>query len=182
MGKGKFSPVEQVGWVEKQVKAIDELIDSGRLVVDMVQGTAAIDSCLYIYYNRPDDDKLMMGFCQMLRTWIKFQRAWKKGELLRLLDEGAYNRIAMEELTDMIAQKHHHPLMKQKIAPPTLDAEKLKKDEVQLKAYLEEYINGRYCPWPDSAPILVVCIDSQGNGIATIEQTNTPLHLKHTAL
>ena len=160
--------------VEKQVKAIDTLITSGRLVVDMLQGTAAMDSYLWIYYTQ--DDKLMQGFCIMLRTWINFQRSWKKGELLRMMGEGTFQHIAEEELKMSANQKQHPAAMMGRVSPSILQAEKLSEERTdeQKLMYLGEYINSRYCLWPDAAPVLVLCIGNDGKLIGSVEHTSTP--------
>lgn len=158
---------------EKQVKAIDNLIQSSRLVVDMLLGTAAMDSYLWLYYSR--QDKLMHGFCLMLRTWINFQRSWKKGELLRMVDEGCFTRIREEELLETIEQKKYPKAMQSSISPTRLNAEKMMLgSEEQRRQYLEEYIQQRYCLWPDAAPVSVVCIGTNGELIASVEQTTKP--------
>lgn len=160
--------------VEKQVKAIDNLIHSGHLVADMLQGTAAMDSYLWIYYTQ--DDKLMQGFCIMLRTWINFQRSWKKGELLRMVEEGAYEHIAEDELQMIVKQKNLPEAMMRRVAPAVLHPEKLsgERTDEQKRMYLEEYINSRFCLWPDAAPILVLCIGHDGKLIGKVEQTSVP--------
>ena len=160
--------------VEKQVKAIDNLITSGRLVVDMLQGTAAMDSYLWIYYTQ--DDKLMQGFCIMLRTWINFQRSWKKGELFRMMEEGSFQYIAEDELKMLANQKQHPAAMMGRVSPSMLRTEKLSEERTdeQKRMYLEEYINSRYCLWPDAAPVLVLCIGNDGKLIGSVEHTSTP--------
>lgn len=166
--------------LEKQVKAIDNLIKSGRLVVDMLQGTAAMDSYLWIYYTK--DDKLMQGFCIMLRTWINFQRSWKKGELLRMTEEGAFQYIAEDELKMSASQKHQPAAMTGRVSPAMIRHEKLSEEctDEQKRMYLEEYINSRYCLWPDAAPVLVLCIGNDGRLIGSVEHTSTPstIHYK----
>ena len=165
--------------VEKQVKAIDNLIQSSRLVVDMLQGTAAMDSYLWVYYTQ--DDKLMQGFCIMLRTWINFQRSWKKGELFRLMEEGAFNHIAEDELRMLAKQKQHPAAMMGRVSPTVLQSEKLSegRTDEQKRMYLEEYINSRYCLWPDAAPVLVLCIGHDGKLIGTLEQTSVPSNINY---
>lgn len=165
--------------VEKQVKAIDNLIQSGRLVVDMLQGTAAMDSYLWVYYTQ--EDKLMQGFCVMLRTWINFQRSWKKGELLRMMEEGAFQHIAEDELQMLAKQKQHPAAMMGRVSPTVLQSEKISKERTdeQKRMYLEEYINSRYCLWPDAAPVLVLCIGHDGKLIGQVEQTSVPSSINY---
>lgn len=172
--KGEAVAVDEL---EKQVKAIDNHITSGRLVVDMLQGTAAMDSYLWIYYTKTD--KLMHGFCIMLRAWINFQRSWKKGELLRMVEEDAFQGIAEDELKELAKQKKHPEAMKARVSPTLLNPDKLSEERTkeQKKQYLEEYINNRYCLWPDAAPVLVLCIGTEGNLIASVEQTVVPSRL-----
>lgn len=181
MSKPKYNKGEAVvvDSLEKQVAAIDNLIRSGRLLVDMLQGTAAMDSYLWIYYTHSDE--LMNGFCVMLRSWINFQRSWKKGELLRMMEDGAFAHIAQDELNTLSQQKGYPEGMKNRVSPALLRPEKLSEDRTheQKKQYLEEYINSRYCLWPDAAPILVLCIGAQGNPVALVEQTNQPMNLKY---
>lgn len=173
--KNKKSIVGEVNDLGKQVKAIDNHIQSGRLVVDMLQGTAAMDSYLWIYFTRTDD--MIKGFCIMLRRWINFQRSWKKGELLRMVDEGAYHSIKEEELKELAKQKQHPLVMTSRVSPTLLDPDKISGSlsEEQKKQYLSEYVNNRYCLWPDAAPVLVLCIGTKGNVIASVEQVASTL-------
>lgn len=173
--KYKKSIVGEVNELEKHVKAIDNHIKSGRLVVDMLQGTAAMDSYLWIYFTRTDD--MMKGFCIMLRRWINFQRSWKKGELLRMVEEGAYASIQEDELKELAKQKQHPLVMTARVSPTLLDPEKISgslSDE-QKEQYLSEYVNNRYCLWPDAAPVLVLCIGTKGNVVASVEQVASTL-------
>ena len=177
--KYKRDKAETTDSLEKQVAAIDNLIQSGRLVVDILQGTAAMDSYLWIYYTQ--DDKLMEGFCLMLRSWINFQRSWKKGELLRMLEERAFDGIAEEELKSMNEMKKYPSAMNGRVSPTPLRPDQLSSTRTteQKQKYLEEYITHRYCLWPDAAPILVLCIGNNGQLICSVEQTTTPLSLNY---
>ena len=159
--------------LEKQVTAIDNLIESEQLMVDMLQGTAGMSSYLWIYYTQSDE--LMQGFCTMIRTWINFQRSWKKGELLRMVEEGAFLNLAESELTDMTANNSMPEAMKGRLSPTQLRIEKLEEgmSDEQKKQYLEEYINSRYCIWPSAAPIAVICIGHKGEVIASVEEIGT---------
>lgn len=165
--------------LEKNVKAIDNLIHSGRLFVDMLQGTAAMDSYLWLYYNQ--QDKLMEGMCVMLRDWINFQRSWKKGELLRLIEEGAYSHIQANELQELCEQRKYPSAMEGKLRPTPLRTDKLSgtASDEQKKQYLREYVNSRYCLWPDAAPLTVLCIGSKGQLTASVEQTNQPPRINY---
>lgn len=171
----KKGAVGEVNDLEKHVKAIDGHIQSGRLVVDMLQGTAAMDSYLWIYYTRTDD--MMKGFCIMLRRWINFQRSWKKGELLRMVEEGAYASIQKDELKELAKQKNYPMIMTGRVSPTLLDPEKISgpMSDEQKKQYLSEYVNNRYCLWPDAAPVLVMCIGVKGDLIASVEQQSNSI-------
>ena len=181
MNKPKYKGIAaHADTLGKEIKAIDNLITS-HLVVDMLRGTAAMDSYLWIYYSK--DDKLMQGFCIMLRQWINFQRAWKKGELLRMIEEGQYSFIGENELSELCEQKKFPVELKDRISPTPLKPERLSQsgNEEQKKQYLEEYVNSRYCPWPDAAPILVLCIGTDGSALASVEQTIRPSRLNFQA-
>lgn len=174
--KYKRGPAVQVDKLEKSVKTIDTLISSGRLHVDMLQGAAAMDSYLWLYYNQ--SDKMMQGFCLMLRTWINFQRAWKKGELLRLLNTGFYEQFITQETSGSTSSLMAD--IPNRVSPPTLPLTKiLTATEEQKHRYMDEYIRGRYCPWPDAAPLLVVCIDSEGKAVCSVEQSCIPSSLNY---
>lgn len=175
--KYKKGIVGEVNDLEKQVKTIDNLIRSGRLVVDMLQGTAAMDSYLWIYYTRTD--AMMEGFCIMLRRWINFQRSWKKGELLRMIEEGAYSNIQEDELKELAKQKQYPIAMTGRVSPTLLRPEKISSElsNEQKQQYLTEYVNNRYCLWPDAAPLLVLCIGTQSEVIASVE--HRPNHLTY---
>lgn len=179
--KYKKGAAVQVDSLEKQVKAIDHLIASGRLVVDMLQGTAAMDSYLWLYYAQKDE--LMHGFCLMLRQWINFQRSWKKGELLRMVEEGAYTHIRENELMELAKQKQYPIALTGRVSPTLLRPEKLKGNlsDEQKKEYLEEYVCARYCLWPDAAPVLIVCIGNDGKVVASVEQVNQPSNIRYQA-
>lgn len=163
---------ERVDQFEKEINAIDKHIESGRLVVDILRGTAAMDSYLWIYYNRTE--KMIQGFCMLIRQWVNFQRSWKKGELLRMVQEGSYDGIKENELKELLEQKKFPSEVANRISPSNLNEEKMGNSEEQKKRYLEEYVNSRYCLWPDVAPILVLCVGNDGNVIASIEQTQHP--------
>lgn len=179
--KYKKGAAVQVDSLERQVKAIDLLIESGRLVVDMLQGTAAMDSYLWLYYTQKDE--LMHGFCLMLRRWLNFQHSWKKGELLRMVEEGAYSHIQEDELKELANQKQYPIALTGRVSPTLLRSEKLSGNmsDGQKKEYLEEYIHARYCLWPDAAPILVVCVGNDGKVVASVEQVNQPSNIRYQA-
>ena len=173
--KKKENPFMDVVNLEKHVTAIDNLIADGKLVVDMFQGTAAMDTYTWLYYS--DKDQLMLGFCVMLRKWINFQRSWKKGELLRMIEEGNYQYLAEDEIETLAKQKTIHESMKNRVFPILLQREKLSGNlsDEQKRQYLTEYVNSRYCLWPDAAPVLVLCIGTNGNLIASVEQFSQSL-------
>lgn len=182
MSKPKYpkDAVERTAELEKQVKAVDNLIKSSRLLVNMLQGTAAMDSYLWNYYSQ--SEAMMHGFCLMLRTWINFHRSWKKGELLRLIEEGKYNDLTANELKEYTETAKLPAYMAGFFPPTLLRRDKLSDEygEEQKKRYLEEYVNSRYCLWPNAAPIHVACISTQGKVIVTLEQTEVPLSMHYT--
>ena len=164
---------ERVDQFEKEINAIDKHIESGRLVVDHLRGTAAMDSYLWIYYTRTD--KMMQGFCMLIRQWINFQRSWKKGELLRMIQEGSYDGIRENELKEMLEQQKFPIAVNNGISPTNLSEDKIDNhSDEQKRRYLEEYVNARYCLWPNVAPILVACVGNDGKVIASVEQTQHP--------
>ena len=165
--------------LERQLKSIDNLIEKGMLVVDMLQGTAAMNSHVWNYYMQ--NDKMTHGFCIMLRSWINFQRSWKKGELLQMTEDGSFNRIAEDEIEMLAKQAKHPSVMTGRVSPSVLRTDKLSDDksDEQKRMYLKEYITNRYCLWPDAAPILLVCIGVEGKAIATLEQTTVPSQLNY---
>ena len=167
--------VGEVDDLSKHVSAIDNLIKNEALVVDMLQGTAAMEPHLWIYYSK--SDKMMQGFCIMLRRWINFQRSWKKGELLRMIESGTYSGIQEAELKELAKQKQYPIAMTGRLSPSLLQPEKLNGNlsDEQKKQYLTEYVNNRYCLWPDAAPVLVLCISMKGEVIASVEQKSNSL-------
>lgn len=86
--KRKINP-KAIDLFQKQVNSIDKLIEIGYVLIDMKTPLVSIDPYIHLYYTQTvkgDDTALYQGFCTMLRTWINFQRARKKGDLLRMLD------------------------------------------------------------------------------------------------
>lgn len=155
----------------KQIATIDRHIEQGYLMVDMVNAVVSIDPYLHIYYQQAiqgDDTKLYRGFCLMLRLWINYQRAYKKGELLRLLEEGCYDTISTREMADIANRKPFRPCMQKLSEAPTLPSSTLSLEERQ--AWLEQYIEKRYGTLSDTTPLLIIVIDNEGNTIATVEE------------
>lgn len=76
----------------KGIRAIDKLMESGVLNIDFLRGVATLESYLHLYLLNDDlkndnDDKAYKDLCYMIRMWINHQRAYKKGDLLRMIDE-----------------------------------------------------------------------------------------------
>lgn len=154
---------------QKQIVAISRLIEHGWLLIDMSSGVVGIDSFLHTYYQQSiqgDDTKLYRGFCQMLRLWINFQRAFKKGELLHMLKEGAYDEITTKELAEIT---NHNPFFTKtqghkEISP--LPSSEMNIDE--RRTWLEKYINQRYGNFADTDPLQIIVIGSKGQPIIKI--------------
>lgn len=120
---------------------------------------------------------MMEGFCIMMRTWINFQRSWKKGELLRMIEEGAYSELQEAELKELAKQKQYPLAMAGRLSPALLDPDKItaSMSDEQKAQYLSEYVCNRYCLWPDAVPVLVLCIGVKGDVIASVEHKSNSL-------
>lgn len=96
--------LRSIDFMERQVKIIDFFIEEGSMVVDMHAALASIDTRLYArIFMQGDEDLLLSGLCSMLRSWIDFQRAWKKGDLLRMLEAGELD-TTVEKIEQEYAQ------------------------------------------------------------------------------
>lgn len=147
------------------VKAIDKLVGLGLVEVDMLNALVSVDSCVHIYYRQllpgsKDEDKFYKCFCTMLRAYINYQRAVKKGDLLRMLEAGEYDAITRQELDlaglDKPVDKPGKQPSEGESPCPTLPQGEL--TDGQKRDWLNSYIESRYAPLPDSTSIVVVTI------------------------
>lgn len=170
-GTGRTDAVSLVEQQHKQIAAIDKLIAQGYLTVDIVNGIAAISPTLHGYYLQTidgDETKLYRGFCLMLRLWINFQRAYKKGDLLRMFEEGDYDGINHRELAEAANRRPLDTDKHKQIEAPSLPSPTLSPEE--RREWLETYIKKRYGPLDDTAPLHIVAVGSTGRFIATVDE------------
>lgn len=168
-GKNQQKQIAHLEQQQKQIAAISRLIEHGWLLIDMSAGVVGVDPFLHTYYQQSiqgDDTKLYRGFCQMLRLWINFQRAFKKGELLHMLEEGVYDEITTKELAEMTNHKPFFTKTKEDKEPPSLPSSEMKIDE--RRAWLEKYINQRYGNFADAEPLQIIVIGSKGQPIVKV--------------
>lgn len=178
--KGAVAHIEQQ---HKQIAAISRLIEHGWLMVDMATGIIAIDPYLHTYYQQSiqgDETKLYRGFCQMLRLWINFQRAFKKGDLLRMIDEGDYDGISNRELAEATNRKPFITDSKGNRIPSSLPSPDLTIEE--RHAWLEQYIEQRYGNYADTEPLKIIVIGSNGKPIVEIIEVSSNNKISFTEL
>lgn len=112
---------------KKQIEAIQSLVDSNQLIIDFLKAKVVIGNPLFMYYRHAleteeENDKLFNGFCVMIRTWINFQRGFKRGSIEKILDEDSHLKTSInpdnlkalqddEMLSFVVIGTDHTPLL-----------------------------------------------------------------------
>ena len=96
--KTNFIKAKSIENWSKQIEAIQSLIDSNQIIIDFLEAKVVIENKTFMQYRHTlqtdeQNDKLFNGFCVMIRTWINFQRAFKKGSLEKITDENSNIKI-----------------------------------------------------------------------------------------
>jgi hypothetical protein len=92
--------LDYVSHVEKQITAIQNMMEEEWLDINIHTATAAITPYLYAYLNeaQEDSDVMFKGFAVMVRNYIKINRAIKRGDFARMNEAGDLEGIEDETI------------------------------------------------------------------------------------